>query len=153
MAAEPFARLADRQNALRTALRALQAAGPGSPDFPSLLADTDKEVEAVMQARRDVEAARLTNPNRAIAAATTVAALIVAVGWFDAWSLLSLLLSVAVAAAVLVDPTGRKIWEPRARTAAITAALAATLLTPLANGWAALVVLAGVAWWAWRTLR
>ncbi|MGW6935864.1 hypothetical protein ACWGE0_37815 [Lentzea sp. NPDC054927] len=153
MAAEPHARLADRQHALRTALRALQAAGPGSPDFPSLLSDTDKEVEAVMQARRDVEAARLTTPNRAIAAATTTAALIVAVGWFDAWSLLSLLLAVATAAAVLVDPTGSKIWEPRARTAAITAALVATLLTPIANGWAALVVLAGVAWWAWRTLR
>lgn len=153
MAADPFARLADRQHALRTALRALQAAGPGSPDFPALLADTGKEVEAVMQARRDVEAARLTVPNRAIAAGTAVAALIVVIGWFDGWSLLSVLLAVSVAAAVLVDPVGRKLWEPRARTAAISAALLAVLLTPLANGWAALAVLAGVAWWAWRTLR
>ncbi|MEV6243475.1 hypothetical protein [Lentzea sp. NPDC051838] len=153
MAAEPFARLADRQNALRTALRALQAAGPGSPDFPALLADTDKEVEAVMQARRDVEAARLTVPNRAIAAGTAVGALIVVIGWFDGWSLLSVVLALAVAAAVLVDPVGRTIWEPRARTAAISAALLAVLLTPLANGWAALAVVAGVAWWAWRTLR
>lgn len=153
MAAEPFARLADRQHALRTALRGLQAAGPGSPDFPALLADTDREVEAVMQARRDVEAARLTVPNRVIAAATSTAALVVAVGWFDAWSLLSLLLAVATAAAVLVDPTGRKIWEPRARTTAITAALVATLITPLANGWATLVTALGIAWWAWRTLK
>lgn len=153
MAAEPFARLADRQHALRTALRALQAAGPGSPDFPALLADTDKEVEAVMHARRDVEAARLTVPNRAIAAGTAIAALVVVIGWFDGWSLLSVLLAVAVAAAVLVDPVGRTIWEPRARTGAIAAALLAVLLTPLANGWAALAVLAGVAWWAWRTLR
>lgn len=153
MAAEPFARLADRQHALRTALRALQAAGPGSPDFPALLADTDKEVEAVLHARRDVEAARLTVPNRAIAAGTAIAALVVVIGWFDGWSLLSVLLAVAVAAAVLVDPVGRTIWEPRARTGAITAALLAVLLTPLANGWAALAVVAGVAWWAWRTLR
>lgn len=153
MAAEPFARLADRQHALRTALRALQAAGPGSPDFPALLADTDKEVEAVMHARRDVEAARLTVPNRAIAAGTAIAALVVVIGWFDGWSLLSVLLAVAVAAAVLVDPVGRTIWEPRARTGAIAAALLAVLLTPLANGWAALAVVAGVAWWAWRTLR
>ncbi len=153
MAAEPFARLADRQHALRTALRTLQAAGPGSADFPALLADTDREVEAVMQARRDVEAARLTMPNRAIAAGTAVAALIVVIGWFDGWSLLSVLLAVAVAAAVLVDPAGRKIWEPRARTVAITAALLAVLVTPLANGWAALLTAAGAAWWAWRTLR
>ena len=153
MAAEPFARLADRQHALRTALRALQAAGPGSPDFPALLADTDKEVEAVMHARRDVEAARLTVPNRAIAAGTAIAALVVVIGWFDGWSLLSVLLAVAVAAAVLVDPVGRTIWEPRARTGAIAAALLAVLLTPLAHGWATLAVLAGVAWWAWRTLR
>ncbi|MFI6100050.1 hypothetical protein ACIA8G_31255 [Lentzea sp. NPDC051213] len=153
MAAEPFARLADRQHALRTALRALQTAGPGSPDFPALLADTDKEVAAVMQARRDVEAARLTVPNRAIAAGTAVAALIVVIGWFDGWSLLSLLLAVAVAAAVLVDPIGRRLWEPRARTVAIIAALAAVLLTPLANGWAALAVLAGAAWWAWKVWR
>jgi hypothetical protein len=153
MAAEPFARLADRQHALRTALRALQAAGPGSPDFPALLAETDKEVEAVMHARRDVEAARLTVPNRAIAAGTAVGALIVVIGWFDGWSLLSVVLALSVAAAVLVDPVGRMIWEPRARTAAIAAALIAVLLTPLANGWAALAVLAGVAWWAWRTLR
>ena len=153
MAAEPFARLADRQHALRTALRALQAAGPGSPDFPALLADTDKEVEAVLHARRVVEAARLTVPNRAIAAGTAIAALVVVIGWFDGWSLLSVLLAVAVAAAVLVDPVGRNIWEPRARTGAIAAALLAVLLTPLANGWAALAVVAGVAWWAWRTLR
>jgi hypothetical protein len=153
MAADPFARLADRQHALRTALRALQAAGPGSPDFPALLATTDEEVEAVMQARRDVEAARLTVPNRATAAATTTAALIVAIGWFDGWSLLSLLVAVATAAAVLVDPVGRKIWEPRARTIAMTAALTATLLTPVANGWATLITAAGVAWWAWRTLK
>ncbi|WP_434442088.1 hypothetical protein [Lentzea sp. E54] len=153
MAADPFARLADRQQALRTALRALTAAGPGSPEFRTLLTTTNDEVEAVMQARRDMEAARLTVPNRAIAAATTGAALIVAVGWFDAWSLLSLMLAVATAAAVLVDPAGRTIWEPRARTAAITAALAATLLTPLASGWAALVTAAGIAWWAWRTRR
>ncbi|GGU78760.1 hypothetical protein [Lentzea flava] len=153
MAAEPFARLADRQHALRTALRALQAAGPGSPDFPSLLADTGKEVEAVLQARRDVEAARLTVPNRAIAAGTAIAALVVVIGWFDGWSLLSVLLAVAVAAAVLVDPVGRGIWEPRARTAAIAAAGLAVLLTPLVHGWAALAVVAGVAWWAWRTLR
>ncbi|GAB2868604.1 hypothetical protein [Lentzea nigeriaca] len=150
MAAEPFARLADRQHALRTALRALQAAGPGSPDFPSLLADTGKEVEAVLQARHDVEAARLTIPNRAIAAGTAIAALVVVIGWFDGWSLLSVLLAVAVAAAVLVDPTGHGIWEPRARTAAIAAAGLAVLLTPLAHGWAALAVVAGVAWWAWR---
>ncbi|HEX8867155.1 MAG TPA: hypothetical protein VF821_15970 [Lentzea sp.] len=153
MAAEPFARLADRQNALRTALRALQAAGPGSPDFPALLADTHKEVEAVVHARRDVEAARLTVPNRAIAAGTAVAALIVVIGWFDGWSLLSVVLALAVAAAVLVDPVGRRIWEPRARTAGIVAALLGVVLTPLANGWAALAVLAGVAWWAWRTYR
>lgn len=153
MAADPFARLADRQQSLRTALRALQAAGPGSPDFPDLLSTTDKEVEAVLQARRDVEAARLTAPNRAIAAATTTAALIVAVGWFDGWSLLSLLLAVATAAAVLVDPTGRKPWEPRARTTAIAAALAATLLTPATHGWASLLTATGIAWWAWRTLR
>ena len=153
MAAEPFARLADRQHALRTALRALQAAGPGSPDFPALLVETGKEVEAVMHARRDVEAARLTVPNRAIAAATAIAALVVVIGWFDGWSLLSVLLAVAVAAAVLVDPVGRRIWEPRARTAAIAAALLAVVLTPLASGWAALAVLAGVAWWAWRTLK
>ncbi|SES04422.1 hypothetical protein SAMN05216188_12077 [Lentzea xinjiangensis] len=152
MAAEPFARLADRQHALRTALRALRAAGPGSPDFPALLAATDKEVEAVLQARRDVEAARLTVPNRATAAGTSVAALVVAVGWFDAWSLLSLVLAVATAAAVLVDPTGRTHWEPRARTAAISAALLAVLLTPLLNGWAALITAAGIAWWARRTL-
>ncbi|MFC3896909.1 hypothetical protein ACFOWZ_35990 [Lentzea rhizosphaerae] len=153
MAADPFARLADRQHALRTALRALQAAGPGSPDFPSLVAETDKEVTAVMEARRDVEAARLATPNRAIAAATTTAALIVAVGWFDAWSLLSLLLATATAAAVLVDPTGRHLWEPRARTTAITAALTATIATPLAHGWATAITAAGIAWWAWRTLK
>ena len=153
MAADPLARLADRQQSLRTALRALQSATPGSRGFATLLTTTNDEVEAVMQARRDVEAARLTAPNRAIAAATTAAALIVAVGWFDAWSLLSLLLAVATAASVLVDPVGRRLWEPRARTAAITAALAATLLTPLFHGWAALVTAAGVAWWAWRTLR
>ncbi|WP_439660096.1 hypothetical protein ACSHWB_00485 [Lentzea sp. HUAS TT2] len=151
MAADPFAHLADRQQSLRTALRALKAAGPGSPDFPALLTTTNAEVEAVMQARRNVEAARLTVPNRAIAAATTAAALIVAVGWFDAWSLLSLLLAVATAAAVLVDPAGRTVWEPRARTAAISAALAATLLTPIANGWATMITAAGIAWWAWRT--
>ncbi|MFD5825736.1 hypothetical protein [Lentzea sp. NPDC060358] len=151
MAADPFARLADRQQSLRTALRALHAAGPGSPDFPSLLAATDQEVHAVVQARRDAEAARLATPNRVTAAATTAAALIVAVGWFDGWSLLSLLLAVATAAAVLVDPVGAKPWEPRARTAAITAALAATLLTPIAHGWASVVTAAGIAWWAWRT--
>lgn len=153
MAADPFARLADRQQALRTALRTLQAAGPGSPDFAQLLAKADQEAEAVVQARRDVESARLATPNRAIAAATTTAALFIAVGWFDAWSLLSLLLAVATAAAVLVDPTGRKLWEPRARTTAITAALVATLLTPVLSGWAALVTAAGIAWWAWRTHR
>lgn len=153
MAADPFARLADRQHALRTALRALQAAGPGSPDFPSLLTDADKEVQAVMQARRDIEAARLTTPNRAIAATTATAALVVVIGWFDAWSMFSLLLAVAVAAAVLVDPTGRKFWEPKARTVAIAAALLTVILTPLAHGWAALITAAGVAWWAWRTLR
>jgi hypothetical protein len=151
MAADPFARLADRQQSLRTALRALKAAGPGSPDFHTLLTTTNAEVEAVMAARKDVEAARLIVPNRAIAAGTTAAALIVAVGWFDAWSLLSLLLAVATAASVLVDPVGRSVWEPRARTAAISAALLATLLTPLANGWAALITAAGIAWWAWRT--
>ncbi|MFD9705960.1 hypothetical protein [Lentzea sp. NPDC059081] len=153
MAADPFARLADRQKSLRTALRALQAAGPGSPDFPTLLTTTNKEVEAVLEARRDAEAAQRATPNRAIAAATTAAALAVAIGWFDAWSLLSLLLAVAVAAAVLVDPTGRHHWEPRARTTAIAAALAATLLTPIASGWATVITAAGVAWWAWRTLR
>ncbi|MFD4673573.1 hypothetical protein ACFWNN_27875 [Lentzea sp. NPDC058450] len=153
MAADPFARLADRQQSLRTALRALQTAGPGSPDFRTLLDTTNDHVDAVMQARRDVEAARLTVPNRAIATATTAAALIVAVGWFDAWSLLSLLTAVATAAAVLVDPTGRTLWEPRARTTAITAALAATLLTPLVSGWATLVTLVGIGWWAWRTLK
>ncbi|SFR25319.1 hypothetical protein SAMN04488564_108311 [Lentzea waywayandensis] len=153
MAADPFARLADRQQSLRTALRALKAAGPGSPDFQTLLTTTNAEVDAVMAARKDVEAARLTVPNRAIAAGTTAAALVVAVGWFDAWSLLSLLLAVATAASVLVDPTGRGVWEPRARTTAICAALAATLLTPVASGWAALVTVAGIAWWAWRTLR
>ncbi|MGW6445009.1 hypothetical protein [Lentzea sp. NPDC055074] len=151
MAADPFARLADRQHALRTAVKALHSASPGSPHFHSLLITTNEEVEAVMQARRDVEAARLTTPNRAIATATTAAALIIAVGWFDAWSLLSLLTATATAAAVLVDPTGHKIWEPRARTAAITTALSATLLTPLLNGWATLVTAAGIAWWAWRT--
>ncbi|GHH55832.1 hypothetical protein [Lentzea cavernae] len=151
MAADPFARLADRQQSLRTALRALQAAGPGSPDFPTLIARTNDEVEAVINARRDVEAARLTTPNRAIATATTAAALIIAVGWFDAWSLLSLLLATATAAAVLVDPAGRTPWDPRARTAAITAALVATLLTPPLNGWATLITAAGIAWWAWRT--
>jgi hypothetical protein len=151
MAADPFARLADRQQSLRTALRALQAAGPGSPDFQPLLATANAEVDAVMQARRDVEAARLTTPNRAIAVATTAAALIVAVGWFDAWSLLSLLVAVAAAASVLVDPAGRRFFEPLARTTAISAALAATLLTPLASGWATLVTAAGIAWWAWRT--
>ncbi|WP_394617533.1 hypothetical protein JNUCC0626_49515 [Lentzea sp. JNUCC 0626] len=153
MAADPFARLADRQQSLRTALRALQTAGPGSPDFPTLLTTTNDHVQAVMQARKDVEAARLTVPNRAIAAATTAAAFVVAIGWFDAWSLLSLLAAVATAAAVLVDPTGPRLWEPRARTTAITAALAATLLTPIASGWATLVTLAGIAWWAWRTLK
>lgn len=151
MAADQFARLADRQQSLRTALRALKAAGPGSPDFPSLLATTNDEVEAVMQARRDVEAAKLTTPNRALAIATTAAALIVAVGWFDAWSLLSLLLATATAASVLVDPAGQTIWEPRARTTAMTAALTATLLTPLTNGWATIITAAGIAWWAWRT--
>ncbi|MCX2952583.1 hypothetical protein [Lentzea sp. NEAU-D7] len=153
MAADPFARLADRQQSLRTALRALKAAGPGSPDFRSLLATTNAEVEAVVQARRDVEAARLTSPNRMIAIATTAAALIVAVGWFDAWSLLSLLVAVATAASVLVDPAGRRVFEPRARTTAICAALLATLLTPLASGWATLITAAGIAWWAWRTLK
>ena len=153
MAADPFARLADRQHSLRTALRTLQATHPGSPDFPALLADTDKEVHAVMQARRDVEAARLTVPNRILAAATAVAALVVVIGWFDHWSLLSIVLAMAVAAAVLVDPTGSRLWEPRARTAAITATLGAVLLTPLVSGWAVLAVLAGGAWWAWRTLR
>ncbi|MET9226590.1 hypothetical protein [Lentzea sp. NPDC003310] len=153
MAADPFARLADRQQSLRTALKALQAAGPGSPDFRTLLTTTNDQVEAVLQARRDVEAARLTTPNRAIATATSIAALVVAVGWFDAWSLLSLVTAVATAASVLVDPTGRRIWEPRARTAAITAALVATLLTPVISGWATLVTAAGIGWWAWRTLR
>lgn len=153
MAAEPLTRLADHQNALRSALRALQATPPGSPDFPDLLADTDKEVQAVMHARRDVEAARLATPNRAIAAATAITALIVVIGWFDTWSLLSLVLAVAVAAAVLVDPAGRTLWEPKARTVAITAALAAVILTPLTNGWAAAAVAAGVAWWAWKVLR
>ncbi|HEX7305125.1 hypothetical protein [Lentzea sp.] len=151
MAADPFARLADRQQSLRTALRALEAAGPGSPDFPALLATTDQEVQAVVQARRDAEAAKLATPNRAIAATTTAAAFVVAIGWFDGWSLLSLLLAVATAAAVLVDPTGSKPWEPRARTTAIAAALAATLLTPPAHGWAAIITAAGIAWWAWRT--
>ena len=153
MAADPLARLADRQQSLRTTLRALQSAPPGSPGFHHLVTTTNEQVEAVMQARRELEADRLTIPNRAVATATTAAALVVAVGWFDAWSLLSLLLATATAAAVLVDPTGRKQWEPRARTAAITAALAATLLTPLANGWAALLTAAGIAWWAWRTHR
>ncbi|SMD23146.1 hypothetical protein [Lentzea albidocapillata] len=153
MAADQFARLADRQQSLRTTLRVLQSAGPGSPDFQSLLTTANAEVEAVMQARRDVEAARLTTPNRAIAVATTATALIVAVGWFDAWSLLSLLVAVATAASVLVDPAGRRIFEPRARTTAITAALVATLLTPLASGWATLITAAGIAWWAWRTLK
>lgn len=153
MAADPFARLADRQHSLRTALKALHSASPGTPDFQTLLATTNDEVEAVMQARRDVEAARLTTPNRAVAIATTAAALIISIAWFDAWSLLSLLTATATAAAVLVDPTGSRTWEPRARTAAITAALAATLLTPLLNGWATLVTAAGIAWWAWRTLK
>ncbi len=153
MAADPFARLADRQHSLRTALRTLQATHPGSPDFPALLADTDREVQAVVQARRDVEAARLTVPNRTIAAATAVSALVVVIGWFDPWSLLSIVLAMAIAAAVLVDPTGSRLWEPRARTAAITATLVAVLLTPLVSGWAALAAVAGGAWWAWRTLR
>ncbi|WP_143036129.1 hypothetical protein [Lentzea fradiae] len=153
MAADPFARLADRQQSLRTALRALRSAGPGSPDFPALLQETDQQVKAVMQARRDAEAAKLTAPNRALAAATTATALTIAVGWFDPWSLLSLLLAVAVAAAVLVDPPGQKLWEPRARTTAITAALTATLLTPAAHGWAAFLTAAGIAWWAWRTFK
>lgn len=153
MAADPFARLADRQQSLRTALRALQAAGPGSPAYPELLTRANNEVQAVMHARRDAEAATLTKTNRVLAAATSAAALIAAVGWFDAWSLLSLLAAVAVAAAVLVDPAGRRFWEPRARTAAIAAALTATLLTPAAGGWATVVTAAGVAWWAWRTYR
>ena len=153
MAADPFARLADRQHSLRTALRTLQATHPGSPDFPALLADTDREVQAVVQARRDIEAARLTVPNRAIAAATAIAALTVVIGWFDAWSLVSIVLAMAIAAAVLVDPAGTKLWEPRARTVAITATLVAVLLTPLVSGWAALAAVAGGVWWAWRTLR
>lgn len=153
MAADPFARLADRQLTLRTALRTLQATPPGSPDFQQLLTETSKEVDAVMQARRDVEASRLTTPNRAIAAATAIAGLIVVIGWFDPWSLVSIVLALAIAAAILVDPTGHTLWEPRARTTAITATLAAVLLTPVAHGWAALIAAAGVAWWAWRTLR
>ncbi|MEU7481619.1 hypothetical protein AB0A63_36980 [Lentzea sp. NPDC042327] len=153
MAADPFARLADRQHSLRTALRALQATHPGSPELPALLADTDREVQAVVQARRDVESARLTVPNRVVAAVTAVAALTVVIGWFDPWSLVSVVLALAVAAAVLVDPTGTRLWEPRARTAAISAALAGVLLTPVLRGWAALAVVAGGVWWAWRTLR
>jgi hypothetical protein len=82
-----------------------------------------------------------------------VAALVVLVFWFSVWNLVPTLLIFVVGGALVINPAVRGDWEPRARRLAGIAAVLGALLTPLVDGWSALLVLAGIGWWVWRYLR
>lgn len=153
MADDPHSRLAVSQSTLRTRLDALTAAAPDDPRCTELADAVHDEVRTLLKARRDVDAAELQLSNRVIGAVAVVIALVALIFWFSAWNLLPTLLSLAVGSALVINPAVHGIWEPRARRLAGIAAVLSALLTPLLSGWSALLVLAGIGWWAWRCLR
>lgn len=154
MADDPHSLLAIRQKTLRTSLDALTAITADDPRWPEFALDVDKGVDAVLHARRDVCAVRLLLPSRVIGATAVVAAVGVLVFWFTTWNAVSALLALAVGAALLANPALRGEWEPRARASAGIASVLGAASTPLLGGWSALLVLAGIGWWAtWRYLR
>lgn len=153
MAADPDSLLAVEQEALRTRLDALTASGPDDPRWPELAENLHKSVNAVLRARRDTDADALLLLHRVAGAVAGLAAVAVLVFFFSLWNVLPAGLALAVGVALLANPAVRGVWEPRARTWAGGAAVVGVLLTPLAGGWSAVVVLAGIAWWAWRYAR
>ncbi|GGM76604.1 hypothetical protein GCM10011609_10620 [Lentzea pudingi] len=153
MADDPHSLLTVRQNALRTQLDALTASGPDDPHWPELADDLHKGVIAVLEARRDDEAAALRLLHRVLGGVAVVAAVAVLVLFFSPWNVLPAGLALAVGGVLVASPAVRGVWEPRARTWAGAAAVLGALLTPLAGGWPALVVAAGIGWWAWRCAR
>lgn len=152
MADDPHSRLETSQKALRTRLDALSATAPDDPRCAQLADAVHEEVRVLLTARRDVDAAELLLPNRAVGAAAVVVAVVVLVFWFSAWHLLPTMLIFAVGGALVINPAVRGDWEPRARRLAGIAAVLAGLLTPLVGGWSAVLVLAGIGLWAWRYL-
>jgi len=153
MADDPHSRLTVSQSTLRTRLDALSTMAPDDPRCAELADAAHVEVIALLRARRDFDAAKFRLPNRVTGAAAMVVALIALIGWFSAWNMVPTLLSLAVGSALVVNPTVRGDWEPRARMVAGIAAVLGALLTPLLHGWSALLVLPGIGWWAWRFLR
>ncbi|MGW6447401.1 hypothetical protein [Lentzea sp. NPDC055074] len=153
MADDPDSLLAVEKSALLTRLNALTEAGPDDPRWPELAENLHKGVEAVLRARRDTEADALLLLHRVIGVVAAVASVAVLVFFFSAWNVLPAGLALAVAVVLLANPAVRGVWEPRARTWAGAAAMAGVLLTPLVGGWSAVVVLAGIGWWAWRYVR
>jgi hypothetical protein len=64
----------------------------------------DDEVRAVLEARRDIDAARLRLPNVVIGATAIVGALVVLVFRFSAWNVLPALLILGVGGAIVISP-------------------------------------------------
>lgn len=153
MADNPHSLFAVEQSALRTQLDALTASGPDDPHWPELAENLHKGVNAVLRARRDTDADALLLLHRVVGVVAGLAAVVVLVLFFSPWNVVPAGLALAVGGALLANPAVRGFWEPRARTWAGIAAVVGVLLTPLAGGWSALVVLAGTGWWAWRYVR
>lgn len=153
MADDPHSLLTVRQNELRTQLDALTASGPDDPHWPELADDLHNGVTAVLEARRDDEAAALRLLHRVLGGIAVVAAVVVLVLFFSPWNVVPAGLALLVGGALVLSPAVRGVWEPRARTWAGIAAVVGALLTPLAGGWSALVVVAGIGWWAWRYVK
>ncbi|MEV6716621.1 hypothetical protein AB0M48_31815 [Lentzea sp. NPDC051208] len=153
MADDPHSQLKVRQKSLRTRLDAFTATAPDDPQWAKISDEVHDAVEALLKARRDIDADRLLLPNRVLGGAAAVAAVVVLVGWFSAWNVVPAVLALAVGAVLLINPAMRGDEEPSARRWAGIAAVLGALSTPLLSGWSALVVLAGIGWWAWRCLK
>jgi hypothetical protein len=153
MADDPNSLLAVRQQSLRTRLDAFTATAPDDPRWAKISDELHDAVEALLTARRDINANRLLLPNRVLGATAAVAAVVVLVLWFSAWNLAPALLALAVGTALLINPAVRGDEEPSARSWAGIAAVLGALSAPLLSGWSALAVLAGIGWWAWRCLK
>lgn len=153
MADDPHSLLEVRQATLLAQLDLLTAADSDDPGWSKIADDVHADLQALLDARRDADAAALRLHYRVIGAVAVVAAVVVPVFWFSTWNVVPALLALAVGAALLVNPAAHGNWEPRARGAAGVAAVLGALATPLLGGWSALVVLAGIGWWAWRYVR
>lgn len=153
MADDPRSRLEASQKTLRTQVDALAELAPDDPRCAELADKVHDEVQALLRARRDVDAARLRVQHLVLGATAVVVAIAALVFRFSAWNAVPIVLSLAVGGALVVNPPARGSWEPRARVLAGVAAVLGALLTPLVSGWSVLLVLAGIGWWAWRWLR